>query len=94
MPKQTPTINNLSSNKPETHEVAPSKQTQDTTSNQLTPAATVPKPDETKLNNIGVSLNKNDFIKGEINKEPVLIKMVKKLHSYLAIIGHILLMEH
>lgn len=28
--------------------------------------------DEIKLNNIGVFLNKNDFIKGEINKEFVL----------------------
>lgn len=76
---QTPTINNSSQNKPATHEVAPSKQTQDTTSNQLTPAATVPKPDETKLNNTGVSLNKNDFIKGEINKEPVLDQNGKEI---------------
>lgn len=76
---QTPTINNSSQNKPATQEAAPSKQTQGTTSNQLTPAATVPKPDETKLNNTGVSLNKNDFIKGEINKEPVLDQNGKEI---------------
>ncbi|EIJ72981.1 ABC transporter substrate-binding protein [Haemophilus parahaemolyticus] len=76
---QTPTINNSSSNKPATHEAAPSKQTQGTTSNQSTPVTTMPKPDETKLNNTGVSLNKNDFIKGEINKEPVLDQNGKEI---------------
>ena len=76
---QTPTINNSSQNKPATQEAAPSKQTQGTTSNQSTPVATVPKPDETKLNNTGVSLNKNDFIKGEINKEPVLDQNGKEI---------------
>lgn len=76
---QTPTINNSSPNKPTTQEAAPSKQTQGTTSNQSTPVATVPKPDETKLNNTGVSLNKNDFIKGEINKEPVLDQNGKEI---------------
>lgn len=77
---QTPTINNSSSNKPATHEAAPSKQTQGTTSNQSTPVATMPKPDETKLNNnTGVSLNKNDFIKGEINKEPILDQNGKEI---------------
>ena len=39
----------------------------------------MPKPDETKLNNTGVSLNKNDFIKGEINKEPVLDQNGKEI---------------
>ena len=76
---QPPTINNSSQNKPATQEAAPSKQTQGTTSNQSTPVATVPKPDETKLNNTGVSLNKNDFIKGEINKEPVLDQNGKEI---------------
>ena len=76
---QTPTINNSSQNKPATQEAAPSKQIQGTTSNQSTPVTTVPKPDETKLNNTGVSLNKNDFIKGEINKEPVLDQNGKEI---------------
>lgn len=76
---QTPTINNSSQNKPATQEAAPSKQIQGTTSNQSTPVTTVPKLDETKLNNTGVSLNKNDFIKGEINKEPVLDQNGKEI---------------
>ena len=76
---QTPPINNSSQNKPATQEAAPSKQIQGTTSNQSTPVTTVPKPDETKLNNTGVSLNKNDFIKGEINKEPVLDQNGKEI---------------
>ena len=76
---QTPTINNSSSNKPATQEAVPSKQTQGTTSNQSTPVATMPKSDETKLNNTSVSLNKNDFIKGEINKEPVLDQNGKEI---------------
>ena len=75
---QTPTINNSSQNKPATQEAAPSKQTQGTTSNQSTPVATVSKPD-IKLKDTGVSLNKNDFIKGEINKEPVLDQNGKEI---------------
>lgn len=75
---QTPTINNSSKNKPATQEAAPSKQTQGTTSNQSTPVATVSKPD-IKLKDTGVSLNKNDFIKGEINKEPVLDQNGKEI---------------
>lgn len=75
---QTPTINNSSPNKPATQGAAPSKQTQGTTSNQSTPVATVSKPD-IKLKDTGVSLNKNDFIKGEINKEPVLDQNGKEI---------------
>ena len=75
---QTPTINNSSQNKPATQDAAPSKQTQGTTSNQSTPVATVSKPD-IKLKDTGVSLNKNDFIKGEINKEPVLDQNGKEI---------------
>ena len=75
---QTPTINNSSQNKPATQEAAPSKQTQGTTPNQSTPVATVSKPD-IKLKDTGVSLNKNDFIKGEINKEPVLDQNGKEI---------------
>lgn len=75
---QTPTINNSSQNKPATQEAAPSKQTQGTTSNQSTPVTTVSKPD-IKLKDTGVSLNKNDFIKGEINKEPVLDQNGKEI---------------
>lgn len=75
---QTPTINNSSSNKPATHEAAPSKQIQGTTSNQSAPVTTVSKPD-IKLKDTGVSLNKNDFIKGEINKEPVLDQNGKEI---------------
>lgn len=75
---QTPTINNSSQNKPATQEAAPSKQTQGTTSNQSTPVATVSKHD-IKLKDTGVSLNKNDFIKGEINKEPVLDQNGKEI---------------